>query len=76
MGQYADALFRGLLPVIIGRADSEETSVLRSSLDMFAKELRAEKPGSALSLQHLAHLMLIQMLRLYLDSDQALETGR
>ena len=75
MGQDAEALFRSLPPIIISRSDSEEASALRSSLDLFVKELRGGKPGSALSVQHLAHLMLIQMLRLYLDSDQALETG-
>jgi hypothetical protein len=52
------------------RADSEG---LRSSLDLFVKELRSGKPGSALSVKHLAQLMLIQMLRLYLDSTNELE---
>jgi AraC-like DNA-binding protein len=75
MEQYADSLFRSLPPIIISRTDSEEASALRSSLDLFVKELRGGKPGSLLSVQNLAHLMLIQMLRLYLDSDHALETG-
>jgi AraC-like DNA-binding protein len=74
-GQDADALFRSLPSIIVSHADSEEAFALRSSLDMFVKELRGGKPGFALSLQHLAHLMLIQMLRLYLDSDETLETG-
>jgi AraC-like DNA-binding protein len=75
LGQDAEVLFRSLPPIIISRADSEEANALRCSLDLFVKELRGGKPGSALSVQHLAHLMLIQMLRLYLDSDQALEAG-
>jgi AraC-like DNA-binding protein len=75
LGHEAETLFRSLPPILISRADSDEASALRSSLDLFVKELRGGKPGSALSVQHLAQLMLIQMLRLYLHSDQALEIG-
>ena len=74
-GPDADPLFRTLPPIVISRADSEEASMLRSLLNLFVKELRGAKRGSELSLQHLAHLMLIQMLRLYLDSDEAIEAG-
>ena len=75
MGQDAEALFRSLPPVIIRRADSEEAAALRSSLDLFVKELRSGKPGSVLSVKHLVQLMLIQMLRLYLEANDELETG-
>jgi AraC-like DNA-binding protein len=75
VGQDAEALFRSLPPVIISRADSEEAAALRSSLDLFVKELRSGKPGSVLSVKHLAQLMLIQMLRLYLEAHDELETG-
>ena len=75
MGQDSEALFRSLPPVIISRADFEEAAALRSSLDLFVKELRSGKPGSVLSVKHLVQLMLIQMLRLYLEANDELETG-
>lgn len=74
-GQDADALFCSLPSVIIHRADSEEASTVRSSLATFVKELRGGKPGSTLSLQYLARLMLIQTLRANLESDQRLVKG-
>ncbi len=74
-GEDAGALFRSLPSVLICRADSEEASALRCSLEMFVKELRGGKPGSALSMEHLAQFMFIQMLRSYVASYEAIETG-
>jgi AraC-like DNA-binding protein len=45
--------------------------VLRWSLDLLASEVRGRQPGNVLVAEHLAHIMLVQVLRIYL----ALPTG-
>jgi AraC-like DNA-binding protein len=72
---YADVLFGSLPAVLPVRASSEEASVLRWALDLFAREIHEGKPGGLLSAEHLAHLMLIQVLRIYLSSRQSAGIG-
>jgi AraC-like DNA-binding protein len=43
-------------------------SELRWSLERMNQELRAQRPGGLLVAQHLAHMMLIQAIRLHLES--------
>lgn len=54
-----------LLPPMIHIRD-QPAAALRWSVEQMMAELRAERPGDALVLQHLAHLMLVQALRVEL----------
>ena len=64
-GPQADLLV-GMLPPIVHIRDMREREALRWSLDQMRHELHAALPGSGLVVQHLVHLMLVQVLRLYL----------
>jgi AraC-like DNA-binding protein len=74
-GDYVGALFGSLPPVVHVRGGSSEASVLRWALDLFAKEIRKDEPGGSLTAEHLAHIMLIQVLRLHLASPDAAGSG-
>lgn len=69
-GSHADVLFGALPPLVHVREASNQASVLRWSLDQLASELREGQPGGALVAEHLAHIMLVQVLRLYLAGQQ------
>jgi AraC-like DNA-binding protein len=64
-GQYAGALLRTLPPIVHIHKEAEQTA-LRWSVERMMQELREPRPGGFLIAQHLAHMMLIQALRLYL----------
>lgn len=70
-----DALFRCLPKVLHISATSSQAGVLRAALNFFAEEINMQEPGGALVMEHLAHIMLIQVLRLYLKSNAAIRTG-
>jgi AraC-like DNA-binding protein len=74
-GDYVGALFGSLPPVVHVRGGSNEASVLRWALSLFAGEIQKEEPGGSLMAEHLAHVMLIQVLRLHLASADAAGTG-
>jgi len=65
-GEEADLLFDGLPPVAVVRSGSDQASVLHWALQQLAHELTHPSPGSVLLVQHLGHIMLLQVLRLYL----------
>lgn len=67
-GDHAAILFGALPPIIHVRESSDQASILRWSLDQFASELREGELGSVLVAEHLAHIMLVQALRLYLTT--------
>jgi AraC-like DNA-binding protein len=70
-GEHSDILTRALPPVIHVRQATGQASVLRWALDQLAAELRERRPGGFLISEHLAHIMLVQVLRLYLsDKDE------
>jgi AraC-like DNA-binding protein len=74
-GNHAAVLFDALPPIInIPRATSQ-ADVLRWALDQWASELRNPKPGGVLMSTHLAHLMLVQVLRLFLATSTGLPKG-
>jgi AraC-like DNA-binding protein len=74
-GNHAAVLFNALPAIInIPRATSQ-AEVLRWSLDQWACELRNPQPGGALISTHLAHLMLVQVLRLFLQTTSELPKG-
>ena len=68
-GRHAQLLLRTLPPIIHLRAAGEQAA-WRWSLDRLREEVRDDRPGAALMAHHLAHMMLVQALRLYL-SEQA-----
>lgn len=64
------------LPAIVHVRDaSNQAAVLRWSLEQLAGELNQHPPGGALMTDHLAQIMLLQVLRLWLASDQARDAG-
>ena len=67
-GHLPSVLFRGLPPVIHLDGSSDQATVLRWSLDRFNAEMRGSGVGRSLMLTHLAPIMLLQVLRLYLVS--------
>ena len=64
-GHHAGILLGALPPIVHLRKESDKAA-LRWSLERMMQELREPQPGSALVAQHLAHLMLVQALRLHL----------
>ncbi|MBY3211720.1 MULTISPECIES: AraC family transcriptional regulator [Rhizobium] len=66
-GNQADMLL-GMLPPIVHIHEQPEQAALRWSVEQMMKELREEQPGNALVAQHLAHMMLVQALRVHLDT--------
>lgn len=64
-GSHADILL-GMLPPIVHIRDESDQAALRWSVERMMQELRERQPGNFLVAQHLAHMMLIQALRLHL----------
>lgn len=74
-GNHAAVLFDALPPIINIPKASSQAEVLRWSLDQWACELRNPQPGGVLMSTHLAHLMLVQVLRLFLETSSELPKG-
>lgn len=64
-GNHAGVLLRMLPPIVHIQSEPDQTS-LRWSVERMMQELREQQPGSFLLIQHLAHMMLVQALRLHL----------
>lgn len=64
-GQHASTLLRALPPIMI-LDRSRDQFALRWCLERLQEEVREQQPGSSLVANHLAHMMLVQVLRLYL----------
>ncbi|WP_299177335.1 AraC family transcriptional regulator [uncultured Brevundimonas sp.] len=65
-GRHAESLLQTLPPVIhLSRATDQ--ALLRWCIDLMMQELREGRPGAALVAQQLAHMMLVQTLRIYMD---------
>jgi AraC-like DNA-binding protein len=64
-GDHAAILLGGLPPIVHIRKEADR-AVLRWSLEQMMQELREPQPGGFLVAQHLAHMMLVQALRLHL----------
>lgn len=52
-----------------------QASVLRWALERFTSELHQHKPGRSLMTEHLAHIMLVEVLRAHLDTLDSEGTG-
>ena len=64
-GNHADILL-GVLPPIVHIRKEADKAALRWALERMMQELRERQPGGFLIIQHLAHMVLVQALRLYL----------
>jgi AraC-like DNA-binding protein len=64
-GNHAGMLL-GMLPPIVHLRKRSDQAALRWSVERMMQELREPQPGSFLVAQHLAHMMLVQALRLHL----------
>jgi AraC-like DNA-binding protein len=64
-GSHASTLLKMLPPVVHIRNESDQ-AVLRWSVERMMQELRERRPGGFLVAQHLAHMMLVQALRLHM----------
>lgn len=64
-GNHAAMLLRMLPPIVLIR-DEQGQAALRFAVERMLQELLALQPGGFLIVQHLAHMMLVQALRLHL----------
>lgn len=72
-GDAAGLLLDALPAIVPVRDASNQAAILRWALDQLAAELRQGAPGGALMADHLAQIMLLQVLRLWLASGR--QTG-
>lgn len=68
-GSEANLLFDGVPPVAVIRRGSDQASVLSWALHRLAHEFATPSPGNSIVVQHLGHIMLVQVLRLYLAQE-------
>lgn len=68
-------LLRDLLPPILHLRKESEKAALRWSVERMMQELREALPGARLMAQDLAHMMLLQALRAYLDQSASADRG-
>ena len=66
LGGNDPGILLGVLPPIVHIRDESDKAALRWSMDRMRQELREPQPGSFLLAQHLAHMILVQALRLHL----------
>jgi AraC-like DNA-binding protein len=64
-GSHAGILL-GMLPPIVHLQKESDKAALRWSLERMRLELIEQQPGGSLVAEHLAHMMLVQALRLHL----------
>jgi len=67
-GDHIGLLFGSLPPIMVIQGGSSQAAVLRWALKQLTEELHAAKPASMLMSEHLAQIMLLQMLRLWLET--------
>ena len=65
-GNHADVLLAMLPPVVHIRKEADQAA-LRWSVEHMMQELHQQRPGSFLVAEHLAHMMLVQALRLHME---------
>lgn len=64
-GNNVDILL-GMLPPIVHICKTADRAALRWSVERMMRELREGQPGNFLVAQHLAHMMLVQALRVHM----------
>ena len=65
LGGHTDLLL-GMLPPVVHFSSEGDRAAMRWLVERMQQEVRGQQPGGDLVAQHLAHMMLIQALRLYL----------
>ena len=73
-GRKAPMLLGTLSPVVFFRA-AEDQAALRWCMERMIVEMREARPGLSLVAHHLAHLMLLQVLRLHLSQGTGGQVG-
>lgn len=68
-------MLMGMLPPIVHILNETEQAALRWSVERMMQELHDPEPGGSLIAQHLAHMMLVQALRLHVKQGSADGTG-
>lgn len=68
-------MLRDLLPPVLHLRKDAEKAALRWSVERMMQELREALPGATLMAQDLAHMMLLQALRAYLDHSASADRG-
>ncbi|GAB3262366.1 AraC family transcriptional regulator [Kineosporia babensis] len=71
---HVEMLLRDLPPLMLVETSGDRAR-LRWSIEMMMEEFREPRPGSALIAQQLAHMMLVQALRLYLAEPTRQDVG-
>lgn len=71
----ASILLDSLPPLVVIRANSGPASKIPLLLDQFAEELASAESGSALMVDHLAHMLFVRALRAYLALGESLHVG-
>jgi AraC-like DNA-binding protein len=74
-GDPAEALIGALPPIVQVRHCAPQASVLRWALERFVSELHDHQPGRSRVAEHLAHLMLVEVLRIQLKTASEHGTG-
>lgn len=72
-GRHAEML-RAMPPIVHIEARGDQAA-LRWSIERMMEELREDRPGASLAAEHLAHMMLLQALRLHLSQHGAAQAG-
>ncbi|NML74754.1 AraC family transcriptional regulator [Rhizobium sp. S-51] len=73
-GEHADVLLRMLPPIVRIPAEADR-GALRWAVERMMQELKENRAGSHLMVQHLAHMMLVEALRLHLEDRTGSERG-
>jgi AraC-like DNA-binding protein len=72
--RHAEVLLQTLPPLMQVKTSGDRAR-LRWSIELMMEELREARPGSSLVAQQLAHMMLVQALRLYLSERSRNDIG-
>jgi len=73
-GTYTNDLL-GVMPTIVRLRETSDKEGMRWLLQRMCTELRLLQPGNVLVTEHLAHLVLVQALRLYIAQGAGRQTG-
>lgn len=73
-GSHAGTLL-GMLPPVVHIRKEQDQAALRWSVERMMQELRERQPGGFLVAQHLAHMMLVQALRLHMTEEPSTGVG-
>ncbi len=64
----AAGILLGTLPPVVRVRPGPQQEAVQWSLDRIAEELRIPRPGGALSIAHLSHFVLVQVMRCHLEN--------